>query len=118
MNTTRSFTQLSKAWYGQARLADEAPITEEIMIGVYPEGLDEGSLGEFAITWQPLGKQQRSTPQLVAWDDAWVALQHCSDLLQGLAELNDDYATPEKIVELLISLGFQDATKTEQGQRY
>ena len=104
----RMFTQLSRAWYAEANLRHD--LLDEIMIGFYHPG--GGTTGEFAIRWEELGGE--STPRLEAFDDSWSALWEFRDLLEKLAEVDDQDITPVQLCDILISLGIEDNTKEVQ----
>lgn len=109
---TRGFSHLSRAWYGKDCLQG-AQYTDQITIGFYfPQG---GTSGEFCISWYQLcGK---TTPKLECFDDAWHALNECSDLIKALADWDGMDIPPAKVCEILLSLGFVDMTKEKQGEQ-
>lgn len=104
----RQFIQLSRAWYGPAklRLDDTDDTIDEITIGLYDN--EGGTTGEFAIEWVKLAG--REVPKLCAYDDSWSALFKFKDILRRMAELDDSNPTPKQICSLLESCGVEDVT--------
>lgn len=101
----RGFTQLSKAWYADANLRGSDTI-DEITMGFYhPEG---GTTGEFSIKWKELAG--KVPPRLEAFDDGWSALNKFRDVLDKMAEVDDDNITPNEMNKVLIDLGIEDMT--------
>ena len=108
-NSTRGFSQLSRAWYGTGLLKEE-DFKDRIMIGIYHQ--DGGTSGEFEIKWEPLcGKW---VPRLCVYDDAWSALMEFQDLLEELAKVDNESVSPEKVVEILEALGVTDMTMVQR----
>ncbi len=103
----RGYHHLSKAWYADACMRGGK---DELMIGYYyPDG---STPGEFAIRWVYLNGEY--VPKLEVFDDAWSALHGFADLIERLAELAGQNADPEKVAEILKSLGIKDMTRTVQ----
>lgn len=74
----------------------------EIMMALHsPSG---GVQGEFAMRWSKLGG--RLVPQLQAYSDSWIALHCMSDLIEVLAEHDDEDITPDELIQILESLDF------------
>jgi hypothetical protein len=48
--------------------------------------------------------------QLAAFEDSWEALAQFGDVLKELVELGGTNHSPEKIVEMLLKCGVEDAT--------
>ena len=103
----RGFHWLSRAWYSSTGLRG-AEFEDEVMVGFYSK--DGGTYGEFAFRWMPIGGLSGLTPQLQAFDDSWAALRECRDLLESMAEHDNQSTSPEDFVEILLSLGFKDLT--------
>lgn len=101
----KGFHWLSKAWYAKANLTRDT--TDEVMIGDY---CDDGGcgVGEFAIRWSMLGGE--NTPRLEMFEDSWKLLYEYSEFFHRLAHLANANPSPETIVDLLKSLGFEDKT--------
>lgn len=70
-----------------------------------------GTSGEMSIEWVELAG--RSVPLLKVFDDAWSALSMFGDLLQKMAEVDNDNISQEQFVEMLLSCGFVDQTEYE-----
>ena len=102
------FHWLSRAWYSDTMLRD-AEFEDEVMVGFYSE--DGGTDGEFAVRWFDLGLSGL-TPQVQAFDDSWAAMWERRDLLESLAAKDNQNITPEELVEILVTLGFQDLTRS------
>ncbi len=95
----RSYTDLRK-YYKNTHIQD-GEWEAEIMMALHsPEG---GVQGEFAMRWSMLGG--KLTPQLQAYSDSWIVLSCMSDLIDILAEHDDDI-TPEELIQILESLDF------------
>ena len=104
----RQFIQLSRAWYASACQVNSEKV-DRVNIGFYhPEG---GTTGEFEVSWEYLGN--RLVPSITAFDDAWDALIHFSDLLSAMAELDNQNVPPDEFCQLLVQLGIEDCTPTE-----
>jgi len=105
----RQFIQLSKAWYADANLRN-SKFDDKISIGFYhPEG---GTTGEFEIEFSELCG--RIVPKLTAYDDGWSALFNFSDLIEKMAEIDDKCVSADEFCELLVLLGIENKTPTEQ----
>lgn len=106
----RGFTQLAKAWYGEANLRNSKSI-DRFSIGFYhPEG---GTTGEFIIAYEELGG--KIIPRLLAFDDGWDALFNFSDLIEAMAKVDDQNIPPDVFNKLLVSLGIEDMTPIDDG---
>lgn len=104
----RGFTQLSKAWYGDANLKNSEMI-DRFSIGFYhPEG---GTTGEFLISYEELGG--KIIPRLQAFDDGWDALFNFSDLIEAMSKIDDKNISPDDFNKLLVSLGIEDMTPVD-----
>lgn len=105
----RQFTRLSRAWYASANLPEGGKV-EIVTIGFYhPDG---GTTGEFQVSWEHLGG--KLTPRLCAFDDSWNALFNFGDMLESMADIDGEDISPDEFCQLLIALGIEDATPTEQ----
>ena len=82
----------------------ESKKTESIMIGIYPDGEDNGTTGEFEISWIPLSG--KSTPQIRLFDDAWQLFTKMPELFQALSSMAGIDATPNEIESMLIGIGY------------
>jgi len=78
---------------------------EEIMVGVYLDNGNQGTIGEFEISWIELGN--KSTPYIKLFDNAWKLLIEMPELFAALAKKADMNSTPDEIESLLIELGYK-----------
>lgn len=106
----RAFTHTAESWYAKAVLK-KVPYSDEILIGDYP--VEGGTRGEFAIRWYQIGPEPLLS-RVEAWSDSWDVLAQCKDLLDVLAGLEYANPSPDKVCELLKTLGFDDITKRVQ----
>jgi len=104
----RGFHRFSKAWYRDDIL------DKSINIGMYHT--DSSTSGEFSIQWIDLGLTNKS-PRLQVFNDAWHVLSLFKDLLEALAEIDDQNTSEEEITKLLISLKIEDLTEYEQPKK-
>ena len=79
---------------------------QDVMFGMYGEG--DGIYGEMAMEWEELGGKE--VPRLKVYDDAWEVLASFQDLLQKLAEVDNQNITQGQFVEILNGCGFEDLT--------
>ena len=96
----RGFYWIQKAWYAKS-INDQ-----HIMFGMYGEG--DGIYGEMAMEWEELGGKE--VPKLKVYDDGWEVLASFQDLLQRLAEVDNQNITQGQFVEILNGCGFEDLT--------
>lgn len=105
----RGFHQTGAAWYSKILKARGDDVVDEVSIGLYsPDG---GTTGEFLIQWIRLAGDY--VPQLCAFGDSWDALRQCSDLIDKLAEHDNENMTPLALCALLQECGFEDLTQRE-----
>jgi len=97
---TRGFYWTQEAWY--AKTTDDQDIT----FGMYET--DNGTDGEMSMVWEELGDNQ--VPRLKIYNDAWKVLGSFQDLLQKLAEVDDENITQGQFVGILRECGFEDLT--------
>ncbi len=103
----RGYRQLSRAWYGLACLSKEG-LVDQVTFGFYhPEG---GTTGEIYVEWSPLVSDERPTPRLHLYDDAFSALAHFKDVLDRLADFDNADIQPWEFCQILRECGFQDLT--------
>lgn len=109
----RGFHHTGAAWYSKILNDRSDDVVDEVSIGLYlPDG---GTTGEFLIRWRKLAGD--AVPQLCAFDDSWDALRQCADLIDKLAEHDNENMTPLALCDLLKECGFEDMTQRErQGQ--
>lgn len=106
---TRTFTHLSKAWYGEANLRNTPDIADKVTLNFF--NADGSLLGEFQIAWEK--KEDGVVPILKAFDDGWAALARFSDMLNEMATMNDKNVMPDEFCEMLVRLGIKDTTESE-----
>ena len=101
---TRSFIQYRRSWY---RTPNGAPqnVRGDVSLGV---SQGDTSLGVVHVEWVDIGDEY--APRLVAFNDAWAALAAMPDVIAALGEHSDRNLKPAEFCELLITLGFEDAT--------
>lgn len=109
MSKDRGFFWSSRAWYHREAITTQE---EEITFGIYPDGGNQGTIGEMRVVWEEWGEAQ--VPQLRVYDDAWAILSGFSDLLDYMAGSNAINITPEEFVEILKECGFKDLTPYEK----
>ena len=110
----RQYIIVSQAWYATPCL-DNARFVDEILIMVNKtENPDDGFVGEFAIRWYNLGGGIVA-PKLEVFDDAWMALGTCRDLLTefAMSGMNKTNHSLREIVDVLEKCGFVDVTPRE-----
>lgn len=99
----RGFYWSTRAYYAKA-LGYEKSVT----FGMYSKS--NGTSGEMTMKWvELLGKV--ITPKLEVFDDSWKVLYSFTDLLEKMAEVDDENISEESFVEMLLSCGFKDLTK-------
>lgn len=116
------FYHTGGAWYAEGALRNR-DFDDQIMIGFYHE--DGGTTGEFSLNF---GTFRHVTPggrwmRLNVFTDGLNALLNMPTLLVALAKYDPrssmppvnnttaiDCPTPQEIIDLLLSLGFQDRT--------
>ena len=101
----RQFIHTGMAWYADSSL-NNSRVTDEVMIGMYHE--DGGTTGEFAVRWSELGG--KSVPMLCVFDDAWDAMLMFQDVLEAMANVDNQNVTPEQFCQLLLQCGIEDTT--------
>lgn len=94
------FTQFSKAFYATSQ------ILEKNVVDII--SITDGQGGELSIKWIDLGRQ--IAPRLDAFDDAWGLLFSQPELLEALSSLNNSSPSTDRVIEQLISLGYEDIT--------
>ena|SRR5260221_164364 len=84
-------------------------VVDEVMFGFYsPDG---GTSGEMAIEWHQLQNGKPPAPQLTCFSDAWHALAQFKDVIDAMAEVDDQDITPKEFCQLLDRCGFVDRTQ-------
>lgn len=107
---TRCFSHLKEAYYGE-NILKHADFEDDITLGFYHA--DGGTTGEFSIKWVNIGS--KVVPKLEAFDDSWNALLCFADVLQKMAENDNNNLTPQEFCELLKTCDITDITKREIG---
>jgi hypothetical protein len=80
-----------------------------VMFGFYaPNG---GTSGEMGMEWQQwieshAGHASRTSPRLVCYDDSWHALAQFKDVIDALAEVDNEDITPFEFCQILDRCGF------------
>jgi len=104
----RGFYWTTKAWYGENK------DYRRIGFGLFgKEG--NSTIGEMSMKWHDLkyGLKDKSVPRLDVFNDAWFALSTFQDLLEVLAEVDEEDITEERFVDILLDCGFEDLTEYE-----
>lgn len=97
---SRSFYQLSRAWYAEANLR-HVDFYDDIHISLSHE--DGGADGEVCIEFY-----EDRVAKFRIFDDSFHLFRDFSDFFEALAD--EAAATPEHVVEILTRLGYRDAT--------
>ena len=111
----KGFYHLSKSWYASSVYHEYDEFADEIMIGMYAD--DGSTAGEFGIRWYEIDPQHGHVPRLEAYGVAWHVLAQLYDLLEVMADQNNEKITPDELRELLLSFGYNDLTKYEEPNR-
>lgn len=102
----RQYTFVSEAYYAESAAATRSrDIVDEVSFGFYsPDG---GTSGEMVMEWINLGEQWRNgekviqvSPRLRCFNDAWDALAHLKDVIDALAEVDDQDISPKEFCQL------------------
>ena len=102
----KGFTQLSRAWYGEANLKN-ADYVDVVYFGFYsPTG---GTTGEMSVKWINLCGD--IVPKITIFSDAWSALSEFHDLIDLLGKHDGEDSTPEQFCQFLLKCGFVDRTE-------
>lgn len=104
---SRQFVCTSKSWYADSwRKSIAGDCTDSILFGLYaPDG---STSGEMSMMWKNLA--QYNVPQLRVFDDGWSALATFTDLLQILANYDNQNISPDQFIDILKLCGFEDVT--------
>ena len=111
----KGFYHLSKSWYASSVYHEYDEFADEIMIGMYAD--DGSTAGEFGIRWYEIDPQHGHVPRLEAYGVAWHVSAQLYDLLEVMADQNNEKITPDELRELLLSFGYNDLTKYEEPNR-
>lgn len=103
MDNERTFVHLSRAWYGPANLGRWSEYIDEVCFSP--------GRGELMMRWYQLGKD--AAPRLEVFDDSWIGLWECKDVLEAMAEADSENIDPGEFCQLLLRLGFRDETPVD-----
>jgi len=81
----------------------------EVMFALHSPG--GGVHGEIAMRWIDL--RGKFVPRIESFDDSWEVLHCFSDVIEKLAEYDDDNILPGEFMEILDSLGFINTNSYE-----
>lgn len=106
------FHQHSRSYYASHNPLEKG-VSDEVWFGGF--STEGGTVGEMCMRWRFLGGCL--VPQLQVFDDAWFVLSLLSpELMPKLGVLDNQNISPTTFCELLLSLGFEDKTKTSNSQ--
>lgn len=110
----KQYALLSESIYAHLEHAD---YVDEVMFGFYPP--DGGTSGEMGMRWHDLSRayilgDKHIVPRLEVFCDAWHALAQFKDVIDALAEVDDQDITPKEFCQILDRCGFVDATPRAQ----
>lgn len=101
----KAYIITSQAWYAKSALSN-ADYLDDVTFGFYsPEG---GTSGEMSVKWERLGG--KIAPKLECFDDAWHTLAQFKDVVEAMAEVDDEAISPQQFCQLLERCGFVDRT--------
>ena len=107
----KGFSWTGGAWYAKSILP-RLEAVDEVMFGFYdPQG---GTSGEMSMRWTE--HRREAVPYLTVFCDAWAALFELQDVLEILANRNDDCISPSEFMAVLTAQGFKDLTNYEGPQ--
>lgn len=95
-----------KRQFTYSRGNPDGEVLDKIAIGFYSK--KGGTTREFSIQW--INLLGTKTPRLCAYDDSWDALWNFRDLLEKMADFDDESPTPDEMCKVLLSCGIEDAT--------
>jgi hypothetical protein len=102
----REYILLSEAFYAETTLRD-ADYVDEVNFQLASHG--GGTAGEMTIRWYRVGGFL--SPRLECYDDAWAVLGTFKDVIDAMAEVDNQNITPKQFCQLLDKLGFVDGTE-------
>jgi hypothetical protein len=108
----KQYTHLAEAWYAKTNLAD-VDYVDNVTFGFYSPG--GGTSGEMGVRWYQI---DGPVPKLECFNDGWHALAQLKDVIDALAELDDEDITPEDFCKLLDRCGFVDDTPRKYEDSY
>lgn len=115
----RGFNIQSQAWYGGAvKKTELSEFIDEMSIGIYANGYDEGTHGEFMIRWTQLSGKM--VARLEAFDDSWAVFPLFQDMFELMPLVDSgwhaggDSITITDFAAKLVELGYVDCTRREQ----
>jgi hypothetical protein len=111
----KAYIHTSQAWYAKTALCNTEYI-DHVNFGFYsPNG---GTSGEMSVKWYPIKQNTPAYPRLECFDDAWHALSQFKDVIDAMAEVDDQSITPEQFCLLLERCDFVDRTPRRYEDSY
>lgn len=115
----RGFSIQSQCWYGESIKRTEHPdFVDQMSIGIYANGYDEGTHGEFQVTWSML--DSKMVARLKAFDDSWGVFPLFTDMFAEMALMDSNWYRGGHSISStdfgakLVQLGYVDCTKRTQ----
>lgn len=105
-NRSKSFNQLSKAWYGKDTLYKMPNVVDRINICV------SDKLEDISLFWEKVA-DQKIICRIEIWDNGWQAFDKEPKLFKHLGRLSKKGVTPDQMVKILKKMKYQDLTKFE-----
>lgn len=105
----KQYILLSEAWYADAVIKnDTRDFVDDVNFGFYsPDG---GTSGEMSVRWYRIQDNNPPSPKLECFCDAWHTLAQFKDVIDAMAEVDDQDITSKEFCQLLEKCGFVDAT--------
>lgn len=101
----KQYLLTSETYYPWTRSRDEV---DEVYFGYYQPG--EGTSGEMSVIWKRLEDGKPPVPCLKCYNDAWHALSTFKDVIDAMAEVDNEAISPHEFCCLLEQCGFVDRT--------
>ena len=99
--------------YSRVSSPSSEGLVDEVHFGFY--GADGESTGEMTMCWYAtVIPGHAPTPFLEVSMDGWHALAQFKDMIDALAEVDDEDISPKVFCQLLDRCGFVDATKRKE----
>jgi len=102
----RTYTHLSKAYYGEDNLKFKEDIIDDVVITLFDQ--EQTLIGEFVISWKKLDRV--IAPHFGAFDDSWGSFWALYDIFERMAGVSNKNITPEDFCKILEDCGFTDVT--------
>ncbi|SRR5258708_25182089 len=110
----KTYIHVAEAWYAKSNL-ETADYVDEVEFGFFsPDG---GTSGEMGVCWYE-GFGAKPAPRLECYDDAWHALAQFKDVIDAMAEVDEQDITPKEFCQLLDHCGFVDGTPRKYEDSY